>query len=283
MSDGPVARAVASEEPGGRSDRLGRRHADLGMYPFASVRWAWDRLWGAVVEASGDTVDLPDRLSWSDDVHARWSDPDCVVTHVCGWPYAAWHRDRLAVLGAFDVQPAAVGETSAGRPGHYRSVLVTTDPDAGLEDLLARPVAAVANSADSLSGWLSLLAATVGSGRPWPGPVEMTGAHVESLRRLAAGGAELACIDAWSLALIAAEEPELVECLHTVGHGPLIPTPAVVAPRALGEEQLDVLRDAFAAAMASESTHDAREALLVDGWVPLREADYEAVLPLGPT
>jgi ABC-type phosphate/phosphonate transport system substrate-binding protein len=253
------------------------------MYPFASVRWAWDRLWDAVVDAGGDATDLPDRLSWSDDVHARWSDPDCVVTHVCGWPYAAWHRNRLAVLGAFDLMPSASAGAGAVRAAHYRSVLVTTDPGAQLDDLVAGGVAAVANSADSLSGWLSLLAATVGTGRRWPGPVEMTGAHVESMRRLSAGAAQLACIDAWSLALISIEEPELVEGLHTVGHGPLIPTPAVVAPRALGEEQLEVLRTAFTAAMASDSTVEARRALLVNGWVPLREADYEAVLPLGPT
>ena len=40
-------------------------------------------------------------------------------------------------------------------------------------------------------------------------------------------GADLACIDSWTLAIVADEEPDLVSGLHRVGLGPLIPSPAV--------------------------------------------------------
>ena len=39
------------------------------MYPFESVRWAWDALWAALCERVGW---LPDELAHSGDVHARW-------------------------------------------------------------------------------------------------------------------------------------------------------------------------------------------------------------------
>ena len=46
-------------------------------------------------------------------------------------------------------------------------------------------VRAVANSADSLSGWVSFLNATVGPNGTWPGAVRFTSAHYESLWRRA--------------------------------------------------------------------------------------------------
>jgi hypothetical protein len=78
--------------------RLDHVHAEMSMYPFASVAWAWDALWHAVHAAAPWT---PGNLTRSGDVHARWSDPNCVVTQICGWPYAAWHSADFDVVGAF--------------------------------------------------------------------------------------------------------------------------------------------------------------------------------------
>src|SRR5215210_185967 len=87
--------------------------AELGMYPFASVRWAWDALW----EALRERVDwLPAELEHSGDVHARWDDPECVVNHVCGWPLARWHVEDQRVLGAFSITiPEAEGRREQRR------------------------------------------------------------------------------------------------------------------------------------------------------------------------
>ncbi|MGI9645654.1 MAG: PhnD/SsuA/transferrin family substrate-binding protein [Ilumatobacteraceae bacterium] len=151
-----------------------------------------------------------------------------------------------------------------------------------LADLVSPDVHAVANSADSLSGWLSLLAATVGVGGDWPGTVTYTSAHVDSLRALAKGEADLACIDSWSLALISREEPELVAGLNRVGYGPLVPTPAITARKSISLGQLDDLRSALAGALDDDTTADARAALYIAGLAGTTLDDYLTTLSLGP-
>ncbi|MEO6654201.1 MAG: PhnD/SsuA/transferrin family substrate-binding protein [Ilumatobacteraceae bacterium] len=138
-------------------------------------------------------------------------------------------------------------------PAHYRSVLLSPH-DRPLADL----VGSHAVSADSLSGWHSLRAATVGPGREWPGTVTFTSAHIDSLRALAKGEADLACIDSWSLAFIEAEEPDLVRDLFRVDSGPRIPTPAITARKSLGDDLVDDLRTAFADALADPATVSVR-------------------------
>lgn len=247
-------------------------HVEFGMYPFMSVTWAWEALWDAVHARAPWT---PDGLSWSGDVHARWYDAECIVTHVCGWPFAALHRNDMHALGAFSL------DLPEAEPiAHYRSVLLS-HADISLADLDLGAAHVVANSADSLSGWHSLRAATVGPGAEWPGTVSFTNAHRDSVVALAKGEAELACVDPWSLAFITAEEPELVAGLRRAGTGPRIPTPAITARKSLTAEEVAELREAFADACADPSTADAREALHIRGFVPLDLDDYAEVLHLG--
>ncbi len=137
------------------------------MYPFEPIRAAWDTLWAAVHRSAPWT---PATLRWTDDVHATWADPNCVVGQACGWPVAALLRDTVDVVGAFTL-------TVPGARGHrYRSVLVGRD-GRSLVELAAAGAVAVANSADSLSGWISFLAAVdaSGAGAEWPGEVIWSG------------------------------------------------------------------------------------------------------------
>ncbi len=237
------------------------------MYPFDSVRWAWDALWAAVHER---TVWTPPKLAHTGDVHARWADPDCVVNHVCGWPLARWYAQNHVVVGTFRL-------TIGDAVGHlYRSVLLSDRP-ATLDELVRPGVRAVANSEDSLSGWVSLLAGTVGPANSWPGAVEYTSAHYESLRMLAAGRADLACIDSWSLELIGRQEPELIAGLHRVGVGPLIPSPAITLR---GDGDVAALAAAFEDAIADPDLDAVRDALCIDGFERTTMTDYLPTLDL---
>lgn len=244
--------------------------AELGMYPFPSVRWAWDELWSAVHARAPWT---PPHLAHSGDVHARWADPSCIVNQVCGYPLARDHAERHLVVGSFSLTiPEAVGH-------RYRSVLLARRPGP-LDDLVGITTRAVANSADSLSGWISFLHAAVGPDAAWPGEVTFTSAHVESIRTLAAGRADLACIDSWTLSFVEAEQPDLLAGLHRVGLGPLVPSPAVTLHAALGEARRQELAAAFEDAIASPELAHAVRALHVDGFVRTTLDGYRTTLTL---
>lgn len=248
-------------------------HAELGMYPFDSVAWAWDALWEVVHSHARWT---PPTLTRSGDVHARWVDPQCVVTQVCGFPLAARHAKDFRVVGAFELSIAEAA-------GHsYRSVLLSTT-NRPLAELASPTTHAVANRSDSLSGWVSLVAATVGPTGRWPGRATFTSAHVESLRVLRRGQADLAALDSWSLAFIERDEPDLLTGLHRVGLGPLVPTPAITTRVSVDDADHAVLAHAFREAVVDRSIGDALAALHITGFAPLTIDDYLPTLALSTT
>jgi len=247
---------------------------EFGMYPFASVSWAWDALWSAVSSRVGWG---PDEITPTGDVHVGWGDERCIVTQICGGPLVAEHQHDWEVIGAFSLDVP-----HASDPAHYRSVLLSRH-DRSVEELTVPTTRAVANSADSLSGWISLVAATVGTDGTWPGDVTFTGSHLASIRAISAGDADLVSVDGWSLALITDHEPELVRELHTIGLGPVVPTPPVAARPTLGESRVTELRDAFDDAVSDPAVAGALAALRVTGFVRLGIDDYLPILSLRPS
>jgi ABC-type phosphate/phosphonate transport system substrate-binding protein len=247
-------------------------YACLAMYAFEPIRPAWETLWSAVHRSAPWT---PPTLRWSDDIHATWTDPNCVVGQACGWPVATLLRDSVEVVGAFTL-------TVAGARGHrYRSVLVGRDRR-GLSELVDAGAVAVANSADSLSGWIGFLSAAreAGATDRWPGEVIWSGAHVESLRHLRDGRADVASIDAISLAHINRLYPDLVASLYEIGNGPLVPSLPIIVPAATPRAIVDSLRDAFTWAVSDPTVADACRALFIDGFVSLDHAEYATTLQL---
>ena len=184
-------------------------------------------------------------------------DPSCTVAHACGWPIAATLHDR-AVVGAFALRlPDADGH-------RYRSVLVGREGGGRL----------VVNRVDSLSGWISAVAATGAD----LSRVTFTGSHEASLRAIADGDADMAMVDALTLAHLRLLRPDLTAELVELDRGPWIPSPAIVVPTTTPAARIAELRDAFADALAGDD--DVRRTLLLDGFVPLDRDGYLPVLDL---
>jgi ABC-type phosphate/phosphonate transport system substrate-binding protein len=240
--------------------------ASFGMYPFEPLRPAWDELWSAVHSRAPWT---PSHLTWDGTVQEHWTDPACVVSHACGWPVATTLRSTVTVVGAFTL---ALPEADGHR---YRSVLVASRPGP-LAAFVTPGTTLAANSDDSLSGWVSLQAATVGLGGNWPGPTRWTGAHVASVRAVQSGEADLASIDELTWAHLRRLAPKLVDGLHVVGRGPWVPGPAVITRSG----RVDELRRALAAALEDPATRGPRAMLLLTGFVPLDVADYDTLSAL---
>ena len=149
-------------------------------------------------------------------------------------------------------------------------------------DLVAEGAIAAVNAPDSLSGWVSLLAAAVGPGGAWSGPVQWTGGHVESLRALRDGRADVASIDALSLAFVRRDDPALVAGLHEIDRGPWVPSLPVVVRAGAPARRVDELRRAIVGAFGEPELAGVRDDLLLDGFVPLEDRDYEPLLDLAP-
>ncbi len=245
-------------------------YASLAMYPFEALRIGWEQLWSAVHE---DAPWTPASLRCTGDVHDHWVDADCHVAQACGWPVATALQGRVIVVGAFSL---ALDDTDGHR---YRSVVLARRPVA-LRDLVSKETIAAANAPDSLSGWISLLAATVGPRAAWPGSVRWTGSHVESLRALRDGHADVASIDELSLAFVRRHEPELAAGLHEIGRGPWVPSIPVVVRAGAAARQIDELRDAIVSALGRPELGSVRDGLLLDGFVALDNGAYRPLLSL---
>jgi ABC-type phosphate/phosphonate transport system substrate-binding protein len=180
---------------------------------------------------------------------------------------------HVEVVGAFTLT------LDDGDDHRYRSVVMANRPVA-LADLVAERATAAVNAPDSLSGWVSLLVAAVGPGGAWPGPVQWTGGHVESLRALCDGRADVASIDALSLAFVRRYDPELVVGLHEIDRGPWVPSLPVVVRAGTPARRIDELRRAIVDALGDADLAGAREELLLAGFVPLENRDYEPLLAL---
>jgi ABC-type phosphate/phosphonate transport system substrate-binding protein len=235
-------------------------YASLGMYPFGPLRPAWETLWAAV---RARVPWAPLELTWNRAVQDHWVDPACTVSQACGWPVATTLRETVTVAGAFAL---ALPEADGHR---YRSVFVANRARP-LASFVGSDTTVAANSEDSLSGWVSLQAATVGVGHPWPGPIRWTGAHVKSARSVLSGQADIASIDELTWAHLRRLEPDLVDGLHVVGRGPWIPSPAIVTR----DDRVDELREGFAEAMADAATRTARATLLLAGFVAVDDDEY---------
>lgn len=244
--------------------------ANLGMYPFPQIRWAFDRFW----EAVGERLDwVPRSLDWDVDLHASWLRDDLVVGQTCGWPLVTDLRDRVRVLGTF------IAATPEAEGHSYRSVLVARWPGEVAD--FAGAVAAV-NGFDSLSGWVSLVAAVHGPGASWTGDIVVTGAHLDSLRALREGRAEIAAIDSVTFWQARRLLPELVDDLVVVGTGPLIPCLPIITGASTTDEQLHQLRVALVDAVFDPLVEPAARAMCTVGFVPLDLEHYLPVLDLGP-
>jgi ABC-type phosphate/phosphonate transport system substrate-binding protein len=244
------------------------------MYGLPEVLVDIDTTWAYLrSELRNRDVLAPASLDWPSDLHRSWQDPTLLVSQTCGYPLVGALGDSVRVLGAFandEVSPT----------GHYRSVIVAS-PAARhrAERQEWSELTAGVNGRWSLSGWISLLAATSGSAT-WPGEIVTTGAHVASLEALQRGEVDIAAIDAVTFGLLARHRPRALDGVAVVGEGPLIPALPLITAATTDDATFTALRDALAATAVSPSIRPSLDRQLIDRFVPLDAEDYRPVADL---
>lgn len=245
--------------------------AVLPMYDWPEVRAETDRLWQALAQELREAgFDAPSGLSREGDAETAWLDPALLLGQTCGLPFVSRLKGRASLVGA----PAYVLEGC--RAGEYCSALVVRadDPAEDLEDLRARRAAY--NMEGSQSGHAAMLAAVAPharSGRFFEETLA-TGSHRACVRAVAAGAADIAAIDAVSWELAKRHEPSASR-LRVLRRTP--PTPGLPFITAL--RPAEELRRMAEAVMAGIGGLEAgvKEALLLTGFVPFSEGDYEVI------
>jgi len=250
--------------------------AALAMYDWPEVQWANDALWsfaGARLRAAG--IAAPGTLDRSRSYSAPWLDPALLLAQTCGYPFATRLRGMVQLVGT----PCYRAPGCQG--ADYASVLIASRASgvASLAEL--RNACAAINSPDSQSGYWALRAAIAATpGAAPPARAVLTGGHRDSLRAVAARRADVAAIDAICWALAARHEADAVAAVRVIGWSPPAPGLPMITALATPAPTLAALRQALREAITEPSLKPAREALFLERFAELPEADYDRILDL---
>ena len=244
--------------------------AEFGFYPFEDVAWAYDKLWSATASRCSW---LPSELTRAKDPTELWQSDGAFISQTCGWPLVTGLAEKVRVVGAFR-------QTTLESASHfYRSVVVGRVDGTPFD--FQGSVAAV-NGPESLSGWISLIAAIHGPQESWRGQVRKSGSHSESVRMLCRGEADVASIDSVTFAHLRRVEPAAVNSLFVICNGPLVPCLPIIAHRSISDLQLGELRNALSESTRDPKIADATSALFIGGFDALDLDDYLPLLNLKP-
>ncbi|POR48828.1 ABC-type phosphate/phosphonate transport system substrate-binding protein [Paraburkholderia eburnea] len=254
----------------------------IAALPMYNVTPQHDALWRALLRDTLDAfaqaggpreVDLP--AAFPHDLLTLWRRPDLLLSQTCGFPYR-----MLGVANAVHLLATPAFDVEGCEGAFYRSVLVVSARawDAGAVSLAAcRGLRAACNGPDSHSGMNALrhaVAPHAHDGRFFSS-IEWVGSHLNALRALGAGEAEVAAIDCVTLAYVRDALPELLDDIRTIGVSAAAPGLPFIASRTVPEQHAALLRDALDAACAADAQR--ARTLRLRGFVRLAAADYARI------
>jgi ABC-type phosphate/phosphonate transport system substrate-binding protein len=244
--------------------------AELGFYPFDDVAWAYDKLWAATASRCSW---LPRKLTRTTNPLNLWLSENEFVSQTCGWPLVTRLSDKVSVIGAFR-------QTTPESASHfYRSVVVGRVDGTPFD--FQGSIAAV-NDLESLSGWISLIAAIHGPQEAWRGETIISGSHSESVRMLCRGEVDIASIDSVTLAHLRRIDAIAIDSLHVICNGPIVPCLPIITHRSVSDSRRDELRQALSESTRDPNIADATSALFISGFDALELEDYLPLLSLTP-
>jgi ABC-type phosphate/phosphonate transport system substrate-binding protein len=239
--------------------------AALPMYDWPELREATDAFWQGLAHHLGVAIKLTRRPDYAE----TWRASDLLFGQTCGYPFTHEFRGRLTYV-------ATPRYRADGCQDALYSSIVFARGNLRPEQL--RNAVVAINNRDSMSGMLAVklvFAPFARAGHFFSRCLE-TGGHLNSLRAVREGLADVCAIDAVCVAQARRCRPGDLEGLHEIARSPLVPAlPFVTTCGAPAE-----LRAALGRAFADPCTAAAREALLLDGCDVLPAGAYDRILDL---
>lgn len=219
----------------------------------------WSRIRAAL--ARRGQTDLPIRLTRAADPYPLWRCSGLVLGQTCGYPLATTLVNDVRYVGAPSYSARGC------EAGRYRSWLIVRerDPAERIEDLRGRRL--VINGVDSLSG-CKVLESMIPGRLPLDtffSCVEISGAHLESIARVAGARADLAAIDCVTWSLLERHRPRALRGIRILAAGPALPALPFITSKSTTDAELDDLRATLTDAVRhSPDSRLADRLLLVD-------------------
>jgi ABC-type phosphate/phosphonate transport system substrate-binding protein len=255
------------------------RLASIAMYvtsrPLAD---ATAELWSFLRQylSGAGLADLPERLDEAIPYDEAWTHQDLLLSQTCGYPYAKRLRGKARLVAT-----PVYGHLGCDGP-LMRSFLIVPRSSAveSIGDLRGK-IAAI-NTPDSNSG-MNLLRATIApfarGGRFFSEVIE-TGSHGGSIAAVAAGRADVAAIDCVTFGNIRRFDAERLRDIRILAETASGPGLSFITSTKTTTEELALLREALAAAVAAPLLEATRDVLSLRGFAELSDADYDVLLDL---
>lgn len=249
------------------------------MYAPRWLRGANEQLWAALAGRLRERgiVGVPPSLTEARDLMALWRSPDLLLAQTCGYPLMTALKDSVTPVATFHY------DAEGCEGAWHRSALIVRadDPAQDLAALTDRRVAI--NGTDSNTG-MNLLRASVAplaGGHRFFAQVIVTGAHARSLAAVAAGHADVAAIDAVTLALLRDQWRGIDRRIRVLGWTDSSPGLPLICAATTPAATLSALRESLADLFADPGpARGALIALRLTGFSVLDRATYETVSQL---
>lgn len=248
--------------------------ASLGMYDAPELHAANDALWhGIAVRLRSLDIPAPSGLTRTADLSRTLRDPRLLLGHTCGLPLVTTLSGHVQLV-------ATPRYRAPGCRGVFHSSAIIVPKTSAAASLLSlRGGRCAVNSPDSNTG-ANLLQAEIA---PFAGPgpyfsaVQITGSHLASLAAVAAGAADVAAIDAVTLALARRSHPELVAGVRILAWTQLSPGLPLVTSITTPPRTLRALRRVLQEVAADPALKDARETLLLEDFTVIPRRAYDEI------
>lgn len=252
--------------------------ASLPMYDLPEIRAATDKWWKGLSKAfrREGVAGVPDKLWRGPYFRKVWTRHDLFLSQTCGYPLTHELCGRVTLV-------ATPCYSAPGCNGpNYCSVVVVRHECIARDGADLRGTTCAINSRDSQSGHNALraLIAPLASGKQFFSNVKISGSHLNSLRMVSEGEADVAAIDCVTYQLLARFRPQALAGTRPLCLTPEAPALPYITRRKVGDEEVARLRNGLYAACQDPELAESREALMLQGFCTLPASDYECVVEM---
>lgn len=244
--------------------------------PREAVQAFWSALAEQLAGALPASAGVPATLSWPQDYPAHWRQDDVLLSQTCGYPLTTTLAGQVQLVGSLAYKARGVQGIAC------RSQLIcrAADARAELADFAGSTLAF--NDVHSQSGYNALRALLASSGAqpPFFGQRVMTGSHGQSIKAVRTGAADMAAIDAVTLALWRRGNPGLATQLRVFAETASYPGLPLITALKTPPAVLAALRAALQTVCHGADYAALRAPLLISGFSPTTLQDYQVCMDM---